>query len=357
MSRFNQETGMISMKTILAALIVVFSLGAVQTASAACQSKKCPPSAALEAVGQRIAEECGCDPNDKSSRKPYAKCVQNVTKAAKADGTLTGPCAAAARKCALVSTCGKPGKVVCCQQKRNGSEKASIAPQAKCEKKGVACLAFTSAFDGCDGSGNCATTTSTSTSSTSSSSTSSTMSTPTTTSSSTTTATIFEGCGNGVREDPPETCDDNNNDDDDACPADCIIDACDPNVGTDFTATVSFASPGSQSLGALEIVVDYPEGKVVIPGVADVSGSVDELASGTFIQNDQEHNLKTAYLASSPFGAAPGQLQRIHFETCGGQNAPTAGEFGCKVLSAGAPLTAPEPGAPVAGVTCSISLP
>lgn len=357
MSRFTNETGMIAMKTMYAVLILTFSLGAAQTTFAACQSKKCPASAALEEVAQRIADECGCDPSAKSSRKPYTKCVKTVTKEAKADGTLTGPCAAAAKKCALLSTCGKPGTVVCCQQKSNGQEKASIAPQAKCEKKGVACLAFTSAFDGCDGSGNCATTTSTSTSSTSSSSTSSTTSLPTTTSSSTTSTTIFPGCGDGTREDPPETCDDNNNDDDDACPADCIIDSCDPNLGTDFTATVSFASPESQSLGALELVVDYPEGKVVIPGVADVSGEVEQIAAGTFIQNDQEHNLKTAYLASSPFGAAPGQLQKIHFETCAGQNAPTAGEFGCKVLSAGASLTAPDPGAPVEGVTCSISLP
>jgi cysteine-rich repeat protein len=164
------------------------------------------------------------------------------------------------------------------------------------------------------------------------------------------------GCGNGLRA-GAESCDDGNTDDYDSCPADCIIDSCDANVGTDFTATVSFSVPGGESVGALEIIVDYPEGKVIIPGVGDVGDRVDPLASGTYIQNDQEHNLKTAFLASSPFGAPPGTLQRIHFETCAGQSAPTAGEFVCVVLSAGASLTAPNPGDPILGVTCSVALP
>jgi cysteine-rich repeat protein len=428
--------GAVSTRTLHAVLLLAVSLGAAEPAFAVCQSKKCPPSEALEAVGQMIAEECVCNPDDKSTRKPYAKCVTNVTKKAKQDGTLSGPCAAAAKKCALASTCGKPGKVVCCQRKNNGTEKAGISPsETKCEKKGVACPAFTHAFDGCDGSGMCATTTSTSTSSTTSTSvtTTSTPSSVTTTSNSSVTSTVtststtttfgtipdtcfdgsvqapeecddgnridfdgctnacticgngsvfgafppFEecddgnlvpddgcdpncratGCGNGFKSPEAESCDDGNNDDDDDCPADCVIDSCNANAGSDFTATVSFASPGNQLVGAMDIVVEYPEAKVVIPGVGEVGDRIGMLAAGSYTQNDREHNLKTVFLAGSLFGATPGQLERIHFETCAGQTAPTVGEFRCKVLSASTPALPDPGGQPLAGVTCSVALP
>jgi len=165
------------------------------------------------------------------------------------------------------------------------------------------------------------------------------------------------GCGNAFK-DPNETCDDGNVDDTDDCPADCVIDLCDPNAGSDFTATVSFATPGNVNISGVTVVVEYPEDKVIIPGVVDVSERIDGLASGTFTQNDTDHNLRSVFVTGLAFGVGPGQLERIHFETCAGTTAPTVGAFGCTVIAASAPITDPvNPGGPVEGVTCSVALP
>ena len=157
-------------------------------------------------------------------------------------------------------------------------------------------------------------------------------------------------CGNG-NVSGSETCDDGNTSDEDACPADCIIDACTPQAGTDLTVQVNFA--GSDQVAGITVFLDYPEGEVNIPGSgADISaGIITDLPGFAFGQsNDLDHALIQAVVDVAAFPS--GLLFNIHFETCAGAPAPTAGEFTCIVQSAGDVNLNPVP-----GVTCSVNVP
>lgn len=155
------------------------------------------------------------------------------------------------------------------------------------------------------------------------------------------------GCGNGLVV-PPETCDDGNTDDMDNCPSDCIIDACTPEALTDVPVRVDFA--GSENVAGITVFVDYPEGKVSIPGSGGgvPSGIITDLPGFAFGQtNDLDHALIQAVVDSSAFPS--GQLFRIHFESCTGAPAPVDGDFSCTVTAAG-----DENLDPIPGVTCSV---
>jgi cysteine-rich repeat protein len=158
------------------------------------------------------------------------------------------------------------------------------------------------------------------------------------------------GCGNGLIV-GDETCDDGNTDDGDFCPADCIVDTCAPSSGTDFAVDVGFA--GSENVSAITVLLDYPEGKVGIPGTGGgvPAGIVTDLPGFAFGQtNDLDHALRQAVVDGFAFPS--GLLFRVHFETCQGAEAPAPGEFTCTVETAGDPDLNP-----VEGVTCSVVLP
>jgi cysteine-rich repeat protein len=164
-----------------------------------------------------------------------------------------------------------------------------------------------------------------------------------------------EACGNGTV-DCGETCDDGNTSNFDNCPSDCVIDACTANTGSSQFATVNFA--GSAQVAGIVVFVDYPEGKVSIPGSGGsppVPSRITGTPSGTSaVPNDLDHALREVVTESTPFTTIPvGQLFKINFETCQGQPAPTAGEFTCTVISASNTL-----GADITGsVTCSVTVP
>jgi cysteine-rich repeat protein len=155
------------------------------------------------------------------------------------------------------------------------------------------------------------------------------------------------GCGDGLVE-PGETCDDGNTLDGDNCPSNCVIEACDANAGTDQTVTVSFA--GSNDVAAIQVLLDYPEGEVVIPGTGDQIpfGIIDGFpnAFANTQSNDLDYALRQAYVDTA--ATPPGQLFQVHFETCAGAPVPTDGEFSCVVEAAG-DVNAQE----INGVTCS----
>jgi cysteine-rich repeat protein len=158
------------------------------------------------------------------------------------------------------------------------------------------------------------------------------------------------GCGNELIV-GDETCDDGNTDDADSCPSDCIVDACAPESGTDYTVSVNFA--GSENVAGITVFLDYPEGKVSIPGsgAAVPAGIITDLPGFAFGQtNDLDHALIQAVVDAGAFPS--GLLFNIHFETCAGAAAPTPGDFACTVQSAGDPDLVP-----IAGVTCSVQLP
>jgi hypothetical protein len=152
----------------------------------------------------------------------------------------------------------------------------------------------------------------------------------------------------------PETCDDGNTQDGDFCPSNCIIATCnDPqfegarrNVDVSVGATLGTG----QKLGTVRVLLNYPEGVVIISGSADaVEGLSMTPAGANCIPNDLDYALLQGCLSFS--GYNPGLFTRIAFVTCGGTPPPTAGDFGCTILEAtdqlGANVTA----------TCTVSLP
>jgi cysteine-rich repeat protein len=198
------------------------------------------------------------------------------------------------------------------------------------------------------------TTSTTSTTSTSSSTTSSVIG-PTTTSTSTTTtstAPCTNVCGNSTVEDPCETCDDGNTSDEDTCPGDCRVDACTPAAGGGPVASVTFTPPPGISVAGITVFVDYPEGKVNLPGSGgSASGSITNTPPGAFATpNDFDHALREVIASGGPI--TPGLLFRMNFQGCTGASAPSAGEFTCTVTDASDPL-----GNTLTGVTCAVSIP
>jgi hypothetical protein len=165
-----------------------------------------------------------------------------------------------------------------------------------------------------------------------------------------------DGCGSGFTL-VGESCDDGNIINTDNCPSDCVIDPCTPNGGSDDTWVVQFTSP--KPIAAVRVFVDYPEGKLSIPGSGDVTlgGDITDVLDNPFTIasfNDQDHGL-TGTLAEgtgSPtgFSVASGDLFTIHFETCNAAPAAVAGDFTCTVVDAADPLAKA-----LAGVTCTVN--
>ena len=103
------------------------------------------------------------------------------------------------------------------------------------------------------------------------------------------------------------------------------------------------------------MLVDYPEGKVSIPGsggALSVKQSISSLPSGAVGQpNDLDYALVESVAELS--GTLPaGKLFTVTFQDCQGATPPTPGDFTCAVQSASDAF-----GNPVDGVTCSVSAP
>jgi cysteine-rich repeat protein len=166
---------------------------------------------------------------------------------------------------------------------------------------------------------------------------------------STTTTTISPLCGNG-QVNAGESCDDGNNNNNDTCPADCTIDPCTP-VSANQLADVFFQPPAGANVAGLTVLVDYPEGRVQIPGSGSVQSSISMLPSGAFgSSNDLNHALREVVGAGNAI--PPGRLFRVTFQSCQGAPAATAGNYSCVVIEASDPFTNP-----VSGVTCSVTVP
>jgi cysteine-rich repeat protein len=158
------------------------------------------------------------------------------------------------------------------------------------------------------------------------------------------------GCGNGLIF-GTETCDDGNTSDNDSCPSDCIVDACTPVVASDRTVAVNFA--GGANVGAITILLDYPDGKVSLPGSAGAipDGILTDYPDGSFPgPNDYDHAFFHFLLGPTGAPLTEGRLFNIHFENCTGAPAPVNGDFTCTVLAAADPNGDPIE---ACGITCS----
>jgi cysteine-rich repeat protein len=172
----------------------------------------------------------------------------------------------------------------------------------------------------------------------------------------TTTTTIPSGpvCGNGMVE-SPETCDDGNTVNADGCPADCIVDPCSqtPNPGGVLTVNMVNNESGQTTFGVVTVFIDYPEGKVLVPGTADdsqVQAAVTDrptTGSPTCLPNDRDHGLQFGCLSTNGFNE--GLFFRINHTDCASVGPPALGEFNCQVLEATDPI-----GFPVSA-TCTLS--
>jgi cysteine-rich repeat protein len=383
--------------------LAVLVLGAGTAAAAPCSSTD------LAALRETVETACPCA--DATSKGAYVKCVKGKLKT---DG-VKGSCKKGMIKAAAKSVCGRDGFVVCCQPGKKGKVvKAAQCKGTACE--GVANPAFSvfplTGLD-CSAAGACPTSSTTSTTTTSLAPTT----TTTCVSGTTTTTTTLPGlcvggipngmdetgeecddddldtangctnecttCGNGTVTPPEtcddsdlesgdgcdancrptgcgngllvgaETCDDGNTSDNDSCPSDCIVDACTPQTGTDQVVAINFAGT---NVGAVTVLVDYPEGKVSIPGSAAAipDGILTDYPSGAFPgPNDYDHALLNFVLGPIGTPLDEGLLFNVHFETCASAPAPVNGDFTCTVIAA-----ADAEGNPIdaCGITCSAAV-
>ena len=144
-----------------------------------------------------------------------------------------------------------------------------------------------------------------------------------------------------------ETCDDGNHSDNDSCPADCRIAACTVTTATRFVQ-VRFVPPLGANVAGLTVLVDYPEGKVDLPGNGTSgfpSGTFSGVPSGSTISvndlnfNGKGHALRYTIAGQSGGALTPGQILRLKMLDCAGVVAPTADEFLCTVIAASDPFT------------------
>ncbi len=358
------------------------------------------PCTDLATIRQNVEGACPCA--GQSSPKAYKQCVKTKLKA---DG-VKGSCKKQMMMTAGKSICGKSGFVVCC----TAGKKGKVVKSAKC--KGTACTSgpgggfslFPLTGADCSAAGDCPTTTTTSTTTTTLGETTTTTTTlPNLCSGGFPNGSMDAGeecddnnlnpvdgctaectiCGNQTITPPeqcddgnlvsgdgcdancrptgcgnnlvvaPETCDDGNTSDADSCPSDCIIDPCTPMSGTDAPASVTVA--GSDNIGAITLLVDYPEGKVSILGSGTsipIGVITDTPGLSSVTPNDYDHALQA--FAQDSSSTLLGVLFKIHFETCEGASAIVANDFSCTVIDAADPTGSVIP---ASSLTCAVTVP
>ncbi len=117
---------------------------------------------------------------------------------------------------------------------------------------------------------------------------------------------------------------------------------------------MSFAVPDSSVIvQGLTLLIDYPEGKVTIPGsgnATSVRQTIINVQSGALSSPfDLDYALREQ-IAGTSNPLTPGRLFTINFLDCLGATPPTAADFTCMVQVATDPL-----GLPDTGVTCAVS--
>jgi len=163
---------------------------------------------ALAEVRALVAQQCDCA--SAMNSRVYLRCAIAVANLAVAQGRLSAGCAKSLRKCASLSTCGRPDAVTCCRTTASGRKKCSIKKSAalcRAPSGGTACAGqLASCCDACDPGGSCVLPGGTTTTTTPPPPPSTTL--PTLPSTTTTSTTPPSGpvCGNGILE-TGEVCD------------------------------------------------------------------------------------------------------------------------------------------------------
>jgi cysteine-rich repeat protein len=154
----------------------------------------------------------------------------------------------------------------------------------------------------------------------------------------------FDGCGNNLQT-PSEQCDDGNFNQFDSCPSTCTIAACSPTATTQ-DVTVHLAAATAT---AATIELDYPEGKLSLPGTGFDPASIENVAlASSFTSIDFDHALRI--VVGEP-GGLGNDIAALHFVTCNLAAAPVVGDFTCTVKDAAGASSEPIT------TTCSVTLP
>lgn len=125
-------------------------------------SPRCLDDIAVAAARAELTTSCSCE--GAGTRSSYLGCVRAVLSVRVASGQLPAACRADARRCAVVSTCKRPGAVACCTT-RGGATRCQIRRSAAaCLRGGGEVKSCPSCCDACsDGCVAPTTTTTTST--------------------------------------------------------------------------------------------------------------------------------------------------------------------------------------------------
>jgi hypothetical protein len=155
--------------------------------------------------------------------------------------------------------------------------------------------------------------------------------------------------------DPGEACDDGNTVDGDSCPHSCMCTAL-PNSTRTFS--IGFTPPQGVQVAGIQVQVDYPEGRVVIPGSGQddaVKASITHVPFGKLsTPNDLGYALIEAIVGTSPI--APGRLFTITFDDCDGAAPPLPADFSCTVTDAADASTPPNTIDPTT-ISCAVTSP
>jgi cysteine-rich repeat protein len=162
-------------------------------------------------------------------------------------------------------------------------------------------------------------------------------------------------CGNG-RIEVGETCDDGNTATGDDCPPSCRIESCTPS-GTRFAMSVNFTR--SVDVGGARVFVDYPDGRVGIPGKlgeTSVRGRISNVPGGfSGTPSDLDYALREAIGASIPgTKLTETRIFSVSFDLCFGATAPSAADFPCTVEQVSSPQGVDLP---LTGTRCSATVP
>jgi len=161
-------------------------------------------------------------------------------------------------------------------------------------------------------------------------------------------------CGNG-RVEPGETCDDGNTKDGDVCPSKCRIEVCQP-TSTRFDVSVSVALPADVPVGGVVVLLDYPEGRVSLPGSGHeqtVRARFTNTPAG-FMTATYDLDYAVREVVAMNKTLRSGELYRASFDLCAGATPPQAADFACRVEQASGPG---GNNLPPAGITCAVKLP
>jgi cysteine-rich repeat protein len=144
-------------------------------------------------------------------------------------------------------------------------------------------------------------------------------------------------CGDG-HIDLGETCDDGHPYDGGPCPASCRIETCPGVTGGERSGRVTLSTgPSTPALGAVVVLLDYPEALASLPGIGNAPASRVRLLPfpATFGVDDLDYAVRLQAVGLTPLQA--GDLFEVAFDECTpGIPAPLV--VPCRVESAQTPL-------------------